>query len=95
MQTNKRPMLHNVIRLMDLLNDQLESFVLNVDNSLVLRHGAAKALTVLDKYYAKTDESVLYRAAMCMLLSISYVQTMFDHFFSVASEIQDSVLQKG
>ena len=29
-----------------------------------IRHGAQNAIAVLDKYYARTDDSVMYQAAM-------------------------------
>ncbi|EEB88987.1 hypothetical protein MPER_12970 [Moniliophthora perniciosa FA553] len=64
MQTNKRPLLFQVIEKMDTLNEILEEWVRDTSKPAVIRFGAAKGLTVLDKYYAKTDDSIMYRAAM-------------------------------
>jgi hypothetical protein len=35
-----------------------------MDIHISIRHGAKNALQVLDKYYAKTDDSEIYRVAM-------------------------------
>jgi hypothetical protein len=37
----------------------------NRDNFAVVRMAARNARRVVDKYYAKTDESIVYRVAMC------------------------------
>ncbi|KAF5336727.1 hypothetical protein D9757_015382 [Collybiopsis confluens] len=47
------PMLHEVIPTMELLNRKLEEYI-----------GVQQALLVLDKYYAKTDESIMWKTAM-------------------------------
>lgn len=38
----------------------------------VVRAAALAGLGMLDKYYAKTDESIMYRVAMCMFHSTSH-----------------------
>ncbi|KAK7062587.1 hypothetical protein VNI00_000075 [Paramarasmius palmivorus] len=58
METNKRPLLQDVICIIDKLNNKLEAFVTDTVKLL--------GLTILDKYYAKTDDSVIYRAAMLL-----------------------------
>ncbi|KAL0570740.1 hypothetical protein V5O48_011221, partial [Marasmius crinis-equi] len=66
LETNKRPLLFEVIRYMDAINNILEDFINNMGNATILCWGVALGLTVLDKYYAKTDETMLYQGAMIM-----------------------------
>ena len=42
-------------------------------NLASVQTGATKGLAVLNKYYAKTDESVMYRCAMSMCYLLSYM----------------------
>ncbi|KAL0568968.1 hypothetical protein V5O48_013002 [Marasmius crinis-equi] len=42
----------------------LQDFINNSNNPAILRWGAALGLTVLEKYYVKTDKTMLYRGAM-------------------------------
>lgn len=39
----------------------------------VIRMAAARGLVVVDKYYAKTDDSLMYRLAMSEFLSYPFV----------------------
>ncbi|THU77905.1 hypothetical protein K435DRAFT_564929, partial [Dendrothele bispora CBS 962.96] len=64
MQTSKRPMLIEVIEYMDTVNSILEQWVKDESKPAVIRYGATKGLGVLDKYYSKTDDSIMYQAAM-------------------------------
>lgn len=64
METNSRPLLHQVIRDMDRLNGELEKLIDNNNTMLPLRHAAVLSLGILDKYYAKTDDSIMYRGAL-------------------------------
>lgn len=59
------PLLADVIVHYDALNFEY-SEMCNTDSiPLYLRHAANRARVVLNKYYQKTDESELYRLAMC------------------------------
>ncbi|EEB95438.1 hypothetical protein MPER_05597 [Moniliophthora perniciosa FA553] len=60
MQTNKHPLLFQVIKHMDTLNEILEEWARDTTKSTVTRLGAAKGLAVLDKYYSRTDDSIMY-----------------------------------
>ncbi|KAL0566666.1 hypothetical protein V5O48_015338 [Marasmius crinis-equi] len=73
MQTNKRPMLFQVIKYMDVMNDLLEEWVSDISKPNVIRYGAAKALGLLDKYYAKTDDSIMPQVAMSKCLVSIYL----------------------
>ncbi|EEB92819.1 hypothetical protein MPER_08615, partial [Moniliophthora perniciosa FA553] len=76
MQTNKRPLLFEVIQHMDTLNEILEDWARDPAKPAVIRYGAAKGLAVLDKYYSKTDDSIMYRASMILhpLYKTSYFE---------------------
>lgn len=59
------PMLHQVIPAMDILNAELEAFLRNPDLPAVIRRAIQRGLIVLDKYYALTDASLMWKTAMC------------------------------
>jgi hypothetical protein len=63
----KIPLLHEVIPVIDLLTNHLEDISGDAKYLPSICAGAAKGLAVLNKYYSKTDESVMYRCAMSML----------------------------
>jgi hypothetical protein len=60
----KIPLVHEVIPVIDLLTNRLEDVSNDAKYLPSIRGGAAKGLAVLNKYYLKTDESVMYRCAM-------------------------------
>nr|GAT44657.1 predicted protein [Mycena chlorophos] len=86
--TNKYPRLSEVIPIIDLLNNHLESVVRQTESDVfvhtnpksakkstrtsptrrpmftVVRVAAVLALGICDKYYSKTDDSIMYRGAM-------------------------------
>lgn len=49
---------------MDALTHMLETVSENKVLFLAMRASAAKGIAVLNKYYAKTDESIMYHYAM-------------------------------
>ena len=57
-------LIHQVIPIIDILTDKLQAVVRNTRMHMSIWHGAQNAIAVLDKYYARTDDSVMYRAAM-------------------------------
>lgn len=61
-------MLHEVIPAIDKLTAFLDKIASNVSLPLGVRAAALNGLKILNKYYAKTDESIMYRAAMGMFL---------------------------
>ncbi|KAJ3823931.1 hypothetical protein F5880DRAFT_1481273, partial [Lentinula raphanica] len=62
--SSKYPMLHKVIPIIDVLNKRLEEAVANTALPLVVHRGVQRAIMVLDKYYSKTDESIMWKTAM-------------------------------
>lgn len=64
MSQNKVPLLHEVIPIIDVLTDKLEMSAMDQKLHVTVRATAAKGLAVLNKYYAKTDDSIMYRMAM-------------------------------
>ena len=57
-------LIHQVILIIDILMDKLQAVVRHTRMHMSIWHGAQNAIGVLDKYYARTDDSVMYRAAM-------------------------------
>ena len=64
------PLLYEVIPVIDILNEKLEDAAENTSLLPSVRAGAMKGLAVLNKYYSKTDESIMYQIAMSKLLFI-------------------------
>ena len=62
----KIPLLHQVIPVIDILTEHLEDISNDSQYLSTIHAGAAKGLAVLNKYYSKTDESVMYWCAMSM-----------------------------
>jgi len=62
--TKKIPLLHKVIPIINLLTDRLNNVSSNMKYLPSVHAGAAKGLAVLNKYYSKADESVMYHCAM-------------------------------
>lgn len=53
---------------MDLLNDKLEEMILDEELPASIRVGVQRGIVVLDKYYALTDDSIMWKTSMCMFL---------------------------
>ncbi len=58
------PLLHQVIPVIDMLTGALEDVIESKQTAAMVRVAAARGLEVLNKYYSKTDDSVMYRVAM-------------------------------
>ncbi|TDL14515.1 hypothetical protein BD410DRAFT_733965 [Rickenella mellea] len=69
------PLIHEVIPLIDSLTDTLAAAVLDEALHPVVRAAMARGVEVLNRYYSKTDDSVMYRLAM--LLHPRYKTTYF------------------
>ncbi|KAJ3831564.1 hypothetical protein F5878DRAFT_69850 [Lentinula raphanica] len=61
-----RPLVADVIPVIDLINNRLEKLVNDMTKPPIVRASAAKGRAVLNKYYSKTDDSKMYR--ICMIL---------------------------
>jgi len=64
MSQSKTPLLYQVIPIIDALTRMLETVSENGALFPAVRAAATKGIAVLNKYYAKTDESIMYRCAM-------------------------------
>ena len=64
MSQSKTPLLYQVIPVIDALTRILETASSNQANFPAVRAAASKGMAVLNKYYAKTDESIMYRCTM-------------------------------
>ena len=56
-----------------------------------MRTGAAKGLAVLNKYYLKTDESIMYRCTMSTLHYSSVLTFILMQFGSASSKVQTGI----
>lgn len=66
MSQSKVPLLHEVIPLIDTITRTLEKAITDHDLYPAVRASAAKGLAILNKYYSKTDDSIMYRCAMIL-----------------------------
>lgn len=85
-------LVHQVIPMIDCLNHDLEGIVDRYSTPLAIRHGAKNALKILDKYYSKTDDSEIYRAAMSTSIFVGVLtlyHTNYNVPFSHASATQN------
>lgn len=60
------PLVHEVIPIIDVLTNHFDSVIDNTRLHPVVRAAALRGLIMLNKYYAKSDESVVYRIAMIL-----------------------------
>lgn len=67
MQSSGVPLISSVIPRIDLLVDVIDDFKDDLSHRPAVRSAAIRGLTILNKYYSKTDESFVYRIAMGML----------------------------
>ncbi|KAK7680163.1 hypothetical protein QCA50_016672 [Cerrena zonata] len=63
---SKVPLLHEVIPLIDSCTGILEDAIADLTNHQAVHVAAARGLNVLNKYYSKTDDSIMYHIAMIM-----------------------------
>lgn len=76
MSQSKTPLVHEVIPIFDIINRALDEYVGDATLPAAVRMAAARGRTMLNKYYGLTDDSVIYRIAMC---KSSYEQHSSSH----------------
>ena len=76
----KIPLLHEVIPIINILTEWLDNISGKQEYLPSVRTSAVKGLAVLNKYYAKTDELIMYRCTM----------SMYHPTFSLVSNYSDS-----
>ncbi|GLB40082.1 putative protein dimerization activity [Lyophyllum shimeji] len=64
--TNKVALIHEVIPIIDIITGFLEDYITNTSLLPAVRAAASRGLAMINKYYSKTDDSVVYRIAMVM-----------------------------
>jgi len=65
MSQSRTPLLHEVIPLFDIITGHLDKFADNTDNFPAVRAAARRGRAMMNKYYGLTDDSIMYRIAMC------------------------------
>ncbi|KAG6904706.1 hypothetical protein DXG01_007777 [Tephrocybe rancida] len=60
------PLIHEVIPLFDHLSSILDTFIDNVALHPVVQNAALRGMILMKKYYALTDDSIVYRIAMIL-----------------------------
>jgi hypothetical protein len=68
---SKKALVHHVIPLIDMLTTTFDKVIDDESEHMVIRHAALRGLLMLNKYYARTDDSLVYRFAMSKLSSMS------------------------
>ena len=74
MSVRQRPLLHEVIPIMDLLDTMLDQASSDLRLKPAVRLGAALGQAVLNKYYARTDDSIMYRCVMSMYIALQFLR---------------------
>jgi hypothetical protein len=55
--------------MIDIITSALDEFIDNTSLYPVVRHAALRGLLMVNKYYGRTDESILYRIAMSIFIN--------------------------
>jgi len=82
MLQSSTPLIHQVIPLFDGITRALDDYAGNVDYAPAVCMAAVRGRTMLNKYYGLTDDSVVYRIAMCMshiTISCSMLFSLVDY----------------
>lgn len=58
------PLIHEVIPIFDALTSALDEFLDNTDLLPAVRAAALRGIVMMNKYYALSDQSSIYRVAM-------------------------------
>ena len=70
------PLLYQVIPVIDILTEKVEEASENSSLMPVVQTAALKGLAILNKYYSKTDESIMYRITMSKCHPISQISPL-------------------
>jgi len=81
MSQSKMPLLYQVIPLIDTLIWMLETAGDNKVFFPAVHATAAKGIAILNKYYAKTDESIMYCCAMSRFIVLVSSSMMSLNYF--------------
>lgn len=78
------PLLHQVILLIDLCTMLLEQAIADVVNHQVVRVAAVCGLQMVNKYYSRMDDSVMYHIAMSICFVFSLTPNLNSNICAVA-----------
>jgi hypothetical protein len=72
---SQRALVHHVIPLIDMLTTTFDKVINNESEHKVICHAALRGLLMLNKYYARTDDSLIHQFVMsklpvCLLVSL-------------------------
>ena len=84
------PLVHEVLPLFDILTKAFDDFIDNEGLHAAVRHAALRGMHMLNKYYGRSDESVVFRIAISMLSFFS--QLVLTLFYSAPSQNEDQLL---
>ena len=93
---SKNPLVHEVIPIFDIISCAIDKNVADPTLPPAVHVAAAQGRKMLDKYYGLTDDTIVYRIAMCTLLrhgARTHSTNVF-LFCSAASTIQGVILQQ-
>ena len=93
---SSRALVHDVIPYMDVLTRHVDEFRRDDSLSPMVREAANRGRKILDKYYSRTDETIIFRVAMGMYLAVYLpcCAITTECIISVASGAQDSILPR-
>ena len=69
MSQSRIPLIHTVIPIFDIITRALDDHISDDSLPSAVRMAAWQGRAMLDKYHGLTDESIVYRIAMCTWLS--------------------------
>ncbi|KZS97031.1 hypothetical protein SISNIDRAFT_395007, partial [Sistotremastrum niveocremeum HHB9708] len=89
LSSGNTPLIHQVIPVIDHITAVLTKAYKDEsgNTSLIIRHGALNGIKILNKYYSKSDDSVMYRVAMIL-------HPKFKTAYFVAKEWDDEWIER-
>jgi hypothetical protein len=63
---SKIPLIHEVIPIIDVITHVLDDFIADSTKFPIIHAATRRGLAMINKYYGLTDNSVIYRVAMCL-----------------------------
>lgn len=74
--------MHEVIPIFDIISRAIDENMADLTLPPAVRVAAARGRKMLDKYYGLTDDTIVYRIAMCTSLSLvrEHIQLTYSHY---------------
>lgn len=64
------PLVHKVIPIFDIITVALNEFIDNTTLPAIVWHAALRGMIMLNKYYALTDDSIIYQLSMSVSFNL-------------------------